>query len=72
LEEIVEAAPEVILLPDEPYDFGQRDALELSKLSIPAGRNGRVHLIDGTLVSWFGPRIERAISTLRRLIAPED
>lgn len=72
LEEIVEAAPEVILLPDEPYDFGQRDALELSKLSIPAARNSRVHLIDGTLVSWYGPRIERAISTLRRLIAPED
>ncbi len=69
LEEIVQAAPEVILLPDEPYAFGARDAAELSELPVPAARNGRIHLIDGTLVSWYGPRIARAIATLRPLLA---
>jgi ABC-type Fe3+-hydroxamate transport system substrate-binding protein len=69
LEEIVAAAPEVILLPSEPYDFGPRDALELASLAIPAARNGRIHLIDGTLVSWYGPRIEPAITTLRALLS---
>jgi ABC-type hemin transport system substrate-binding protein len=64
----VDAAPEVILLPDEPYHFGPRDALELSELPVPAARNRRIHLIDGTLVSWYGPRIGRAISALRDLI----
>jgi len=67
LEQVVAAAPEVILLPSEPYDFGPRDALELAALTVPAARNGRIHLIDGTLVSWYGPRIEPAIATIRSL-----
>ncbi len=66
--EIVAAAPEVILLPDEPYAFGPRDTAELRGLSIPAARSGRIHLIDGTLVSWYGPRIRRAIETLQPLL----
>jgi ABC-type Fe3+-hydroxamate transport system substrate-binding protein len=66
--EIVDAAPEVILLPDEPYNFGPRDAFELSELPVPAARDHRIHLIDGTLVSWYGPRIGRAIPALRGLI----
>ena len=67
IEQIVAAAPEVILLPSEPYDFGPRDALELAALTLPAARNGRIHLIDGTLVSWYGPRIKPAIATIRSL-----
>jgi ABC-type Fe3+-hydroxamate transport system substrate-binding protein len=67
VEQIVAAAPEVILLPSEPYDFGPRDVLELAELALPAARNGRIHLIDGTLVSWYGPRIEPAIATIRTL-----
>jgi len=69
LEQIVAAAPEVILLPSEPYDFGPRDAHELAGLTLPAARNGRIHFIDGTLVSWYGPRIEPAIATLRTLFS---
>ena len=68
LEEIVAAAPEVILLPDEPYDFSERDALELAELPVPAAREGRIHCVDGTLVSWYGPRIRRAIETIRALL----
>ncbi|HEY8121381.1 MAG TPA: helical backbone metal receptor [Myxococcota bacterium] len=68
-EDIVAAAPEVILLPDEPYAFGARDASELAAFAVPAAANGRIHLIDGTLVSWYGPRIQRAIETLRPLLA---
>ena len=46
----------------------RRDALELSELPVPAARDRRIHLIDGTLVSWYGPRIGRAITALRDLI----
>jgi ABC-type hemin transport system substrate-binding protein len=67
--EVVAAAPEVILLPDEPYPFGPRDVAGLSGFDVPAARNARIHLIDGTLVSWYGPRIKRAIETLRPLLA---
>ena len=59
----------MILLPDEPYAFGARDAAELGELDLPAAVRGRIHLIDGTLVSWYGPRIQRAIETIRPLIA---
>ena len=69
-EEILTAQPEVILLPDEPYRFGPRDVAELGALDVPATRDARVHLIDGTLVSWYGPRIGRAIQTLRPLLIP--
>jgi ABC-type Fe3+-hydroxamate transport system substrate-binding protein len=70
--DILETAPEVILLPDEPYRFGSEDASELAALDLPASRNGRIHLIDGTLVSWYGPRIRTAIDTLRTLLDLSD
>jgi ABC-type Fe3+-hydroxamate transport system substrate-binding protein len=69
LAEIEAASPELILLPDEPYAFGHRDAQELGALDVPAAHAGRIHLIDGTLVSWYGPRILPAIETLRALFA---
>ena len=70
LDDVAQAAPEVILLPDEPYPFGPADAAELAALPIPAARDGRIHCIDGTLVSWYGPRIQRAILEVRPLLAP--
>jgi ABC-type Fe3+-hydroxamate transport system substrate-binding protein len=70
LDDVARAAPEVILLPDEPYAFGPADAAELATLPIPAARDGRIHCIDGTLVSWYGPRIQRAILEVRPLLAP--
>ncbi len=64
------AAPEVILLPDEPYAFGPRDARELAHLDLPASRSGRIHCVDGTWVSWYGPRIRPALAALRSLLQP--
>ena len=69
LAEIEASRPEIVLLPDEPYAFCQRDAQEIGALDIPAARTGRIHLIDGTLVSWYGPRILQAIDTLCGLFA---
>lgn len=66
----VEAAdPEVILLPDEPWAFAEADARELGGLDCAAARAGRIHLIDGALVSWYGPRIAEAIQVLAPIIA---
>lgn len=66
----IEAArPEVILLPSEPYAFGERDRQELAGFDCPAAVSGRVHCIDGTLVSWYGPRIAEAIRVLGPLLA---
>ena len=69
LSDIERAAPEVILLPSEPYAFGAVDRGELAGLDCPAAVHDRIHLIDGTLVSWYGPRIAEAIRVLGRLLA---
>jgi ABC-type Fe3+-hydroxamate transport system substrate-binding protein len=68
LAQVEAAAPEVVLLPDEPYRFSEADAEEIGRLELPAARSGRVHLIDGTLVSWYGPRIESALRVLGPLL----
>ncbi len=68
LAEIEAARPDVILLPDEPYAFGPRDVAELARLDVPAAHDARIHLLDGTLVSWYGPRIARALATVRPLL----
>ena len=64
------AQPEVILLPTEPYAFGERDRDELLALDCPASRAGRVHVIEGELLSWYGPRMPRALTTISSLLLP--
>lgn len=69
LARLVELRPEVVLLPHEPYAFGEQDVALLAALELPAAETGRIHLIDGTWVSWYGPRIGVAVVELRRLLA---
>ncbi len=69
LDEVVEAAPEVVLLPDEPYAFGDADVAELAALDVPAARDGRIHRVDGQLLTWYGPRLAAALESFRSLFA---
>lgn len=69
LTEMAALAPEVILLPDEPYVFGTADIADFTPFpEVPAVRNGRIYLIDGKMVSWYGPRIGHSLRTLRDLL----
>jgi ABC-type Fe3+-hydroxamate transport system substrate-binding protein len=67
--EIQAANPEVILLPGEPYAFTEEHRQELMKLfpEVQAVRNGKIYLVDGSLVTWHGTRLAKAISQLRPL-----
>ncbi|MBW2281281.1 MAG: cobalamin-binding protein [Deltaproteobacteria bacterium] len=65
---LVAAAPDLVLLPTEPYEFGPRDRDELLALDLPAAAAGRVCVIEGELLSWYGPRIARALDLLSELI----
>lgn len=65
---LLAAEPAVVLLPSEPYAFGEADRLELEALPSPAALSGRIHLIEGELLSWYGPRMARALRTLSPLI----
>jgi ABC-type Fe3+-hydroxamate transport system substrate-binding protein len=70
LDEMAVARPAVILLPDEPYRFRQAHVEEFAAYAdVPAVRDGRIHLVDGKLLTWYGPRIGEALQTLPSLLA---
>ena len=70
LDEVSRAAPDVILLPDEPYRFRQAHLGDFDAYpEIPAVRERRLHLVDGKLATWYGPRIALALRVLPGLIA---
>lgn len=69
LDEIAALAPEIVLLPSEPYRFGERHRRDLAPLrDTPAFRDGRIHLVDGQALSWYGPRTAAAVRYFRRLV----
>ena len=67
-ERLAAARPDVILLPTEPYAFEEPDRLELLRLDCPAAHAGRIHILEGELLSWYGPRMGRALRVLSDLI----
>jgi ABC-type Fe3+-hydroxamate transport system substrate-binding protein len=45
---------EIVLLSTEPYSFRDKHVAELKAMPALAGK--QVHLIDGEMTSWYGPR----------------
>jgi ABC-type Fe3+-hydroxamate transport system substrate-binding protein len=66
VEEIHQAAPELILLPNEPFAFNQEHKQLLLKelKTTPAVKNNHVQFVDGSLITWHGTRIGKAIQEL--------
>ena len=69
LDEVARRAPEVILLPDEPYPFTSKHVSELAEYRyMPAVRDGRVHLLEGKHLCWYGPRIAGSLRHVQGLL----
>ena len=68
LGEVEDLKPEVVLLPDEPYPFSAEDLSEFLELDIPAVREDRVYLVDGKLLTWYGPRMASSLLQLSALL----
>lgn len=68
LEDIEDSDPEVILIPDEPYPFSAEDLPEFYEMNIVAAHKERIHLIDGKLLSWYGPRMASSLTQLATLL----
>jgi hypothetical protein len=65
LEEIVRARPELVLLPSEPYEFTGEDARFFkAQLEECLGTSIGVEMVDGSLLTWPGTRIGKAIAEL--------
>ena len=71
LEEVRAAAPDVILLPSEPFSFTEEHRAQIVEFfgDTPAVKNNRVHLVDGSLMTWHGTRIARALLELPNLFS---
>jgi ABC-type Fe3+-hydroxamate transport system substrate-binding protein len=69
LQEIEALYPEIILLPDEPYPFSAEDLPEFYALDIPAAREDRIHLVDGKLLTWYGPRMASSLIQAASLLS---
>ncbi len=69
LDEIEAAQPDVILLPSEPFAFNQSHISIFAGLNIPAARNGQIRLVDGSLLTWHGTRMARALNALPLLLS---
>ena len=69
LAEIAALDPEVILLPSEPYRFRRRHLADFEPFAeVTAVRLGNVMLVDGRMLSWYGPRIGCSLRELSALL----
>ena len=69
LDEIAARAPEVVLLPDEPFRFRRAHLRDFEPYpAMPAVRDRRLHLVDGQRFSWHGPRLAEALRTVPALL----
>ncbi len=73
LEEIRAADPQVIVLPSEPFSFDESRRQVLCDLlsGTQAVTRGQVYLVDGSLITWHGTRLGRAIGELPALFSGE-
>ncbi len=69
LEEALDRGAQIILLPDEPYAFGDADAAEL-KAALPAGLSRRVMLISGRDLHWYGAHMVKGLVHVIRTAGP--
>jgi iron complex transport system substrate-binding protein len=66
LDEVVAAAVDLVVLPDEPFVFEEKHALELRE----AGIEAPALFVDGKDLAWYGPRLPQALGRLSALQAP--
>ncbi|HLX38581.1 MAG TPA: helical backbone metal receptor [Candidatus Binataceae bacterium] len=68
LAEAIKRKPDIILLPDEPYEFKERDIEELRQiLPPPLGR--RVIIISGRDLHWYGVHMVQGLPALAAKLA---
>lgn len=61
MSEVAQLAPDVVLLPDEPFRFTEGHVPEFASVA-PA------RVIDGKLIWWYGPRMPAALRELRAIL----
>ncbi|MDX2160689.1 MAG: helical backbone metal receptor [bacterium] len=70
LAEVAAAAPDIILLPSEPFPFDDSHRPVFEVLPSPASGSGKIIRIDGSLLFWHGTRMARAMNELPSVFHP--
>jgi ABC-type Fe3+-hydroxamate transport system substrate-binding protein len=68
IEEAVEHRPDIVLLPDEPYEFDQGDVDEI-KAMLPVALGRRVLLISGRDLHWYGVHMVKGLRALNERLS---
>lgn len=68
LAEAIEHRPDVVLLPDEPYEFDATDVEEL-KAELPPALGRRVLIVSGRDLHWYGVRMVEGLRALNDRLA---
>lgn len=69
LDEVARRIPEVILLPNEPYSFREEHKADFTdRTHVPAVRDDRIHIVDGKILCWYGPRIAKGLRFINGLL----
>jgi ABC-type Fe3+-hydroxamate transport system substrate-binding protein len=70
LAEAARRRPDVVILPTEPYHFtgADKEAFAAMGNEVPAVLNRRFHIVEGELLSWYGPRLARALIDIPPLL----
>lgn len=68
LDDVVAMQPDVILLPDEPFQFTEMHIPVFQQLDVPAAKNSRIHFISGADLTWHGTRIAFALDHFPSLL----
>ncbi|MGO9267601.1 MAG: helical backbone metal receptor [Candidatus Binataceae bacterium] len=67
IEEALAQRPDFVMLPNEPYEFGPKDAEELKPL-LPAALSRRLVLINGRDLHWYGAHMVTGLKSLAALL----
>ena len=68
LDEAIELRPDVVLLPDEPYEFSDKDVDELH-IVLPPGLARRVLTVSGRDLHWYGVHMVSGLKSLAQRLA---
>lgn len=68
LAEAIEHRPDVVLLPDEPYEFGAADVDEL-KAELPPALSRRVLTVSGRNLHWYGVHMVEGLRSLNERLS---
>ena len=70
LQEIIQANPDVIILPSEPYNFQVSNVAEMAEIftKTKAAQNGHIFWVDGSLLTWNGTRLGKALNELPQIL----